>query len=301
MRFYLQTYPTYCCFTQRIDNKRKEFYDEEEALDSPSPYLGLSQNLYYFGPLNYYQLSDDMFVHTVVSNEYDMSYDECLPVQSAFDKALQCSRAQKDKEVLALTQLNTNSVTSINEIQTYFSTGATKKYIPNYTYIKDAVYPKNEDGTCGYTAACLILNYWHNVAGNIIDSDYLDDDGNLLTEGETLQDKLLKFGESNSSWGLTIRDVLIDYCNERHISATSTYYLGNIDMFAEIGRGRPIIVFGLLPSNPTRGTIKHAVTAYGTPTSGLIVSLIVHYGWEGYEHVILDAGLVGSTTQFYLT
>lgn len=29
----------------------------EEALDSPSPYLGLSENLYYFGPLNYYQLS----------------------------------------------------------------------------------------------------------------------------------------------------------------------------------------------------------------------------------------------------
>ena len=40
----------------------------EEALDSPSPYLGLSENLYYFGPLNYYQLSGDKFVHTVIHN-----------------------------------------------------------------------------------------------------------------------------------------------------------------------------------------------------------------------------------------
>ena len=49
----------------------------EEALDSPSPYLGLSENLYYFGPLNYYQLSGDKFVHTVIHNEYDMSFAEC--------------------------------------------------------------------------------------------------------------------------------------------------------------------------------------------------------------------------------
>ena len=56
----------------------------EEALDSPSPYLGLSENLYYFGPLNYYQLSGDKFVHTVIHNEYDMSFAECRSLQSAF-------------------------------------------------------------------------------------------------------------------------------------------------------------------------------------------------------------------------
>ena len=63
----------------------------EEALDSPSPYLGLSENLYYFGPLNYYQLSGDKFVHTVIHNEYDMSFAECRSLQSAFDTALQNS------------------------------------------------------------------------------------------------------------------------------------------------------------------------------------------------------------------
>ena len=92
----------------------------EEALDSPSPYLGLSENLYYFGPLNYYQLSGDKFVHTVIHNEYDMSFAECRSLQSAFDTALQNSRTQKDTEVLALMQTNLNSRASVNRLQSHF-------------------------------------------------------------------------------------------------------------------------------------------------------------------------------------
>lgn len=280
----------------------------EEALESPSPYMGLSKNLYYFGPLNYYQLVDDEFIHTVIPGEYDISYREGLIVQSSFDSALQRSRSQKDTEMLALMELNPNLVTSFNRIQSHFSTRATNRYIPNYVYIKDAIYPTNASGTCGYTAACLILNYWHNVEGDVIDDVFLDSNGDLLLDGEndayTLQDKLLSYGGSNSSWGLTIRDVLIAYCNEYGIAATSTYYITNFDIFAEIGRNRPVIVFGMFPKTPTqvqtRGTVLHAVTAYGTSTTGLISKLIVHYGWQGYNHVTLDGGLVGSSTQFVL-
>lgn len=276
----------------------------EEALDSPSPYLGLSENLYYFGPLNYYQLSGDKFVHTVIHNEYDMSFAECRSLQSAFDTALQNSRTQKDTEVLALMQTNLNSRASVNRLQSHFSARATNKYIPNYKYIKNAIYPANENNTCGYTAACLILNYWHKVKGNVIDSSFLDSNGNLKTTGNTLQDKLLSYGKSNSSWGLTIRDVLIDYCNEYGVAATSTYYVTNFDIFAEVGRNRPVIVFGYFPDSPgqvqSRGKVFHAVTAYGTSTSGLVTKLIVHYGWSGYSHVTLDGGLVGSSTQFVL-
>ena len=117
-----------------------------------------------------------------------------------------------------------------------------------------------------------------------------------------MQDKLLSYGKSNSSWGLTIRDVLIDYCNEYGVAATSTYYVTNFDIFAEVGRNRPVIVFGYFPDSPgqvqSRGKVFHAVTAYGTSTSGLVTKLIVHYGWSGYSHVTLDGGLVGSSTQF---
>jgi len=280
----------------------------EEALESPSPYLGLSDNLYYFGPLNYYQLVDGRFVHTVFPDEYEISYNEGLTAQSAFDTALQRSRLQKDTEMLALMELDPNSAVSRNSIQTQISTQstqATNEYIPYYSYIKNAVYPPNVNDTCGYTAACLILNYWHKVEGNVINSAFLDSNGNLLTGSNdyTLQDKLLSYGNSASSWGLTIRDVLIDYCNEYGVAATSTYYVTNFDIFAEIGRDRPVIVFGYFPNNPTpvtRGSVLHAVTAYGTSTSGLLTKLIVHYGWDGYNHVTLDGGLVGSSTQFVL-
>ena len=280
----------------------------EEALESPSPYLGLSDNLYYFGPLNYYQLVDGRFVHTVFPDEYEISYNEGLTAQSAFDTAWQRSRLQKDTEMLALMDLDPNSAVSRNSIQTQISTQstqATNEYIPYYSYIKNAVYPPNVNDTCGYTAACLILNYWHKVEGNVINSAFLDSNGNLLTGSNdyTLQDKLLSYGNSASSWGLTIRDVLIDYCNEYGVAATSTYYVTNFDIFAEIGRDRPVIVFGYFPNNPTqvtRGNVFHAVTAYGTSTSGLLTKLIVHYGWDGYSHVTLDSGLVGSSTQFVL-
>ena len=211
----------------------------EEALESPSPYLGLSDNLYYFGPLNYYQLVDGRFVHTVFPDEYEISYNEGLTAQSAFDTALQRSRLQKDTEMLALMDLDPNSAVSRNSIQTQISTQstqATNEYIPYYSYIKNAVYPPNVNDTCGYTAACLILNYWHKVEGNVINSAFLDSNGNLLTGSNdyTLQDKLLSYGNSASSWGLTIRDVLIDYCNEYGVAATSTYYVTNFDIFAEI-------------------------------------------------------------------
>lgn len=276
----------------------------EEALDSPSPYLGVDQNLYYFGPLNYYQLQADTLVHTLLSDEYNLSTDESTVIQSAFDSALQHSRSQKDSRVLEAMQMEPNLKKSTN-LQSYFATTrATNNYISDYTYVKDAIYPQNEDGTCGYTAACLILNYWHNHERSIIDSSFLDKNGNLKKDGTTLQDKLLSYGNSNDSWGKTIRDALISYCNEYGVAATSTYYVTNFDIFAEVDRGRPVIVFGYFPASPgqvpTRGKVFHAVTAYGTSTSGLIKKLIVHYGWDGYEHVTLDGGLVGSSTQFVL-
>lgn len=220
-----------------------------------------------------------------------MSFAECRSLQSAFDTALQNSRTQKDTEVLALMQTNLNSRASVNRLQSHFSARATNKYIPNYKYIKNAIYPANENNTCGYTAACLILNYWHKVKGNVIDSSFLDSNGNLKTTGNTLQDKLLSYGKSNSSWGLTIRDVLIDYCNEYGVAATSTYYVTNFDIFAEVGRNRPVIVFGYFPDSPgqvqSRGKVFHAVTAYGTSTSGLVTKLIgpLRMVWLQSRHI----------------
>ncbi len=178
---------------------------------------------------------------------------------------------------------------------------STNSYISNYGYIKNAIYPENEDGTCGYTAACLILNYWNKVKGGYVPSEFLDG-SDLKTSGYTLQDKLVEYGGSNESWGKIIRDAINQLCSDYSISGKARYRIGKLGVLSEISNDRPAIIFGWLTLDPSPasvnstsgGKVFHAVTAYGT--SGLY--FICHYGWEGYEHVKLDGGLIGSCTLF---
>lgn len=155
------------------------------------------------------------------------------------------------------------------------STASTNTYINNYSYIKYAIYPKNVNGTCGYVGASLVLNYWNktNPSKNLIPSTYLDSNGNLETSGYTLQDKLLSYGYGDATWGKNIRDALIDFCNEVGVAATSNYYIGKIGAVSELNDNRPVTI---------------------------ISYFIVHYGWSGYEEVVLDGGLIGSNTEFKL-
>lgn len=261
----------------------------ELSTEAPSPYLGYEDNLYYFGPLCYYVKNGDQFVHTITKET--MSEDGGRIARKEFSSALTNVRS-------ASVQSDTASIRG--------SFLASKnKYIPNGGYIRFAKYPPNECNTCGYIAACLVLFYWHKTNGGIIAPEYLDN-GWLRTTGTTLQDKLLTYGSSNSSWGKTIRDVLISYCSDRGIAATSYYYVGKLGVTSSINAGRPAIIFGWLTSNPSpasvasadavQGNVFHAVTAYGQ--NGRY--FICHYGWSGYEHVLLDEGLVGSCTLFQL-
>ena len=263
----------------RNSNKYLEMSDS-----APSPYKSYSVDLYYLGPLCYYVKRGNQYIHTITSE----SVTETNFANQQFISALSTVRS-------------TSSASSVTGIMT----AKGNRYIPNYGYIKNAKYPANTNGTCGYTAACLVLYYWHKVRGRIIPSTYLDSRGRLLTSGYTLQDKLLSYGNSNSSWGKTIRDVLINYCTEHGVRATSYYYIGKIGVSDSINNGRPAILFGWLPSNPspasvstnsTRGKVPHAVTAYGTNGN----YFICHYGWSGYSHVLLNGGLIGSCTLFQL-
>ena len=258
----------------------------EMSDSAPSPYKSYSTDLHYFGPLCYYVKSGEQYVHTITKESITETDKEFA--NQKFTSALSTVRS-------------TASISSNSGIMA--SKG--NSYILNYEYIKNAKYPANANGTCGYTAACLVLYYWHKVRGGIIPSTYLDGNGQLLTSGYTLQDKLLSYGNSNSSWGKTIRDVLIAYCNERGIAATSYYYIGKIGVANSLSNNRPAILFGWLTSNPspasvstdsTKGKVFHAVTAYGTNGS----YFICHYGWSGYSHVLLDGGLIGSCTLFQL-
>jgi hypothetical protein len=272
----------------------------EEAPESPSPYLDLYDNLYYFGPLCYYQKDDDVFTHTVLSDDYTLTTAEIGKVQSNFSECLMRSRTFKNESILALLNQNVTSLTAVSAAVAA-TNDSLKEYITRSDYIKYAIYPENTNGTCGYTAACLVLNYWHQLYGGVIPSEFLDDGGNLRTNANNLQDKLLSYGTSDSSWALSIRDVLIDYCNDYGVSATSSYALLGVGVDSELENNRPVILFGSLVdvSSSTQKYINHAVTAYGIYL-GADQRYIVHYGWKNYEEVLLDANIVASNTKFRL-
>lgn len=277
----------------------------EKSPDAPSPYLGLSDNLYYFGPMNYYQKIGGIFKHTVLLNENDLILCEAEELQSDFDRSLANSRIVKNHELLKLLSGNSLDVSRAGESAAVASATAADRFIPFYKYIQDDPYPANTTDVCGYTAACILLSYWNEVnlaygRGRIIAPEFLDRDGyRLKTSGYTLKDELLSYGYPTSSTGKIIRDVIVEFCNTYGVKANVSFYLLNTNVFNEINAGRPVIVFGAGFPDTSRG---HAVVAYGIhQVNSLVANLIVHYGWDKeYNKVYLDSGLIASSTQFML-
>lgn len=174
-------------------------------------------------------------------------------------------------------------------------------YVPNHKVIRDSVYPKNINGTCGFTAACIVLDYWNKTRGGYIPDKFLEG-GNLKTTGFTLQDQLRQYSRYNKSWAKTITDAINSLCRAYNLPGKAYYTLGSIGVKEYIQKGRPAIVFGWLnsgvdiksiDSKPLRH-IFHAVTVYGREKK----NYITHYGWKGYEKVLLKKSVIGSVTLF---
>ena len=112
-------------------------------------------------------------------------------------------------------------------------------------------------------------------------------------------------GGDTSSWGATVRNAMVSYCDDYNINHSVYWGLGkytiNSSLDDELEAGRPVIIFGLLSSlgQYEESYINHAVTAYGTHISGSMGFYIVNYGWSPSETAIeLNSGLVGSITTF---
>ncbi len=276
----------------------------EQAPESPSPYLGLDENLYYFGPMNYYQEIGGVFKHTILTEE--ISTEIADSIQEDFSNKIGVVREDTDLE--GLTAFTQKNITKKMLEKTYNETQANYKniYVPNYTYIKNAIYPLNTDGTCGYTAACIVLNYWNKSGYYMIDNKFLDKNGDLKIEREsedifTLQDQLLEYGKTNNSTGMKISNVVNKYCDEYGIDATANYHLLANSVYEEMEAGHPVIIFGNFDnvSSPEQERINHAMTFYGehiVGDSSTVTYMIVHYGWPGYEEIIVTSGLLGSST-----
>lgn len=170
-------------------------------------------------------------------------------------------------------------------------------YIPGWTYIRWAIYPTNKHDTCGYTAACLLLNYYNNLPGplqgKMIPKDFFGPNGKLKTTGYTLQDKLIQYTSVSKSWAWSVAKVLNLYFKENEIPAKAHFSFFRLGAIRKVKGGTPVILFGNLPDGETR--LNHAVTAFGLKKEeGLFPNFVVHYGWRGKGFCVLKDAIIGS-------
>lgn len=78
----------------------------EYSKDAPSPYLGKSGELKYFGPKCYFNANDGKYAHTINSNAKELNKKELSVMQNNFDQMIGESRKTKDNNVLSFIKEN---------------------------------------------------------------------------------------------------------------------------------------------------------------------------------------------------
>lgn len=126
----------------------------------------------------------------------NISEDKLFLLQDNFDIMIEKSRKNKDYDVLSL--MNNTKFEKSALTDTFSTRSYQDIYVPAPSYIWDAAYPANLEESCGYIAACLVLQYWNrrNPSAGVVPSQFLDSSGQLKTTGYTLQDHLLSYGYS---------------------------------------------------------------------------------------------------------
>jgi len=281
----------------------------EKSADLKSPYdFSKNGNYYYFGPMNYYKREGNKF-YSLINNSEILELAYMNELQNIFNEQpinFRQSFVNDDNATNKLQVVCDSNSTEVNSI----SDSTTKNYIYNYEYIKDAVHPSNFDGSCGFVAGALILNYWDKTMhrGTVLDQYYdenmeLIDTKKVYSPSTNLKDKLVELNNGEvGSRGLTVRDALISYCKYANIAASSSYYLGNIGLDYELANNRPVIIFGALPDvQNNNNLVNHAVTCYGTQINSTGKYYVVNYGWDDeYSEVLLGFSFIGSITTFQL-
>ena len=175
-----------------FDPVAKNFIEKSTTFCSPYDFSEAG-DYYYFGPMNYYERIENTFYSMMIEGE-EMSIEYAYKLQEIFNGQLSTFRnAQSDQAYEQYVADNGNVAMPLSV------TSGNKTYINNYQYIRDAKHPTNNDDSCGFVAASLILNYWDKTMhkGTVL-PQYLDSNGELNDTGSTyspdtnLKDKLVK-------------------------------------------------------------------------------------------------------------
>lgn len=272
----------------------------EKAENSPSPYSGLSENLYYAGPTHYYIYDEEQgtYTHTITG--------DTLGAEDVSVKAEVCSEAQAELNSRADTQLKTYVETGTMLVQNSLTRSS-----DSYTYVGDhrdffedltthemmGYYDSGDGGNCGYVAAGLVLLYYDYFH----DDDFIDNDTYLSSTGDAfVGEDFAKYlytdigkalGYGNSLNATQTAKVMKKYLeDDRGISMS--YWAANMpskaNVVSQLKLDRPVIYCDRWNNpKPSGGTVDHVVVVYGYDNSN---HLIAHFGWTDYTHVECTSG-----------
>ena len=268
----------------------------ESAENSPSPYLGLTGNLYYAGPTHYYSYNsaNNTYTHSILKTP--LSEEEAVTRKSVCRDAQIALAANADTELKAYIEMGYQRLSATPFADnTYKYVGDHRDFFKYMDTKAEMSYWSTGGGACGYVASSIVLLYYQNFH----DTDIIDTDVYELTDitsgyytGEDFTADLYQnigvdtLGYDNSLNASQVATVMRTYLkNERDI----TVYTWAINMptkaevVAQLKQNRPVVYVDRWNDPSSDGeTTDHDIVIYGYGSNN---KLIAHFGWENYTHV----------------
>jgi len=289
---------------------------------STSPYLGYTENLYYFGPTYFSVLDGNDFID-LMSGGILFSLKQDADV---VEKVKEESKTMHDTMV-AQAQIQHNDVAPLSQGYDVYDTHWT--CVNNYGFfttktsdISFSYYQEGNSGCCGYVAASLLLGYYDQFVKRCVPDKFMEWDNygykrftysdtyGYCGSGEFTQ-HLLNFKTTNgtSTTSTTLRECLTKYFKYYGYKNMGIYdmvtpFFSNLTLKNLIDKSTPTILFGSLekPTSPpsynqASGHGNHAVVVYGYrkgANNGSIYSFLVHYGWSDRSQSTIN--YIGTST-----
>ncbi|MBQ1630156.1 MAG: hypothetical protein II099_01795 [Firmicutes bacterium] len=267
--------------------KNSSIVEYSEYADSP--YLNCEGDLYYCGPMEYYEkTADNCFINTITGTCVD---EKTIEIYETASKELQ-EGLIKDSHKQSINRERNSSPKSI----TYTYVGGHKNFYYNLASSSQMGYyvPIGSDGICGYIAAGLVLLYHDYYFNNnyIVNSTYLASGGQAFN-GIGFTQRLYYIGTVNLSYDDTLTagqaaNVMKKYLSlDRNI--TINYWSAVNPSLVQIRNqisyhGTPVIYENkFVNPNNTSQTVHHDVVVYGYTNDD---RLVVHFGWPGRSHIV---------------
>lgn len=278
----------------------------EYTMESDSPYLNVSGELYYGGPMQYYVRKEGTYIHTITFTEFTES-DEFLDSLREESSHIHSSILTcKNEKVVAF--LNDASISSgfenLTDVNMPQAKTGTNYWVTSHSYIKDTLKytfgyycPKGSNGICGYIAANIILLYWNfrgeiTLPGEYSSTREISNAKLTLALHQTGKD----MGYGDGTWAQPMVNILNKFCKKNALPQNANWAVGCTGITTQIRKyKRPCILFGNLPNAG-----NHAVVAYGYNTyeNTWYDTFVCHYGYWGKSAIHIYGGIYGSNLRY---